>query len=115
MNQTRLDSLKAIRTVIEHDAEIQNEYCNEEGQTCVIGGLAKAKQIPLPANAENNEFLNTLPSFENDLLNAYPEVTASELNNLQYINDAYMEREERQAHLLKEVDSWIEETKAAHG
>lgn len=121
----RLNSLKRILKVIEKDAEIQFKYVNDEGETCIIGGMAKEVGIKLEApiyythpqspdfgvthlgisSKEDNKILIGL---RNQLLRKYPQISLKELRELQRINDAFSDRQNRKDALTDQVNEWIE-------
>lgn len=120
--------------VIMGDAEITHAYINAEGQTCAIGGLAKAAGYELdyelmegmkaPGYAEMDDFSRNLRKlnskrighiFDSDDINPVVEMgllihktyglTASQMRSIQHINDAFSDREERQRAIVEFVET----------
>jgi hypothetical protein len=100
-----------IKEVIRQDAAIQFVY-SEEGKECVIGGLAKAANIPFPAantcgigvtgwsDDLSRQDYEEMVRFRTALLSAYPVLTIRDLERLQRQNDYFSSTKVRREALL---------------
>lgn len=87
-----------VRKVIKADAEITGSLLDSKGRSCVIGGLMLAAGIkPRRGQGTPND------GQKEALMRAYPGMTSDMISDLMGMNDAYDDRKERQAALLKEV------------
>jgi len=91
-----------IRKIIRKDANVQNTYKDEDGKTCVLGGLAEAAHIKLPKLIYNSESIDhkALQSFRKQLKKVYG-LNNFQLDELQNINDNNDVLRERRYRLIE--------------
>lgn len=114
--------------VIRSDAKVKDKYVTETGDNCVIGGLAVAAGVPLPAGPvtsgadyDLNEMrisAITLRDFAQEIAAAYglPRIDGDQwtdptmlfLRRLQRTNDAYDTVELRREQLIQEVEENVD-------
>jgi len=99
-----------IKQVIRADATARNQYRTENGDMCVLGGLADAANIPYPEldASENEQHIHAegLGVLHDGLLREYPVLSSWRLTKLQTCNDKYHETDERRTALLSLCDQF---------
>lgn len=92
----------AIRKVIRKGAKIACKYLDAHGNTCVLGGLAVAAHIRLPARDRLSEHITCFPMLVKKLTEVYG-INAADMGSLQDINDSHANIRDRRKALLEEV------------
>lgn len=98
---------RKIIEVISNDAEIQCRYENAEGQTCAIGGLAKAANIARPgSDSYNNGSSISHPELAGMLaaLMAHYGLGEYELRRIQTYNDFATDQAVRRMDILSYIE-----------
>lgn len=112
---------KAIKATINTDAEAQFEYLNEQGETCAIGGLARAAGVnDETLRAARSYFINTgknnmrgdeadeyaaLARIRRTIARRYG-LTNRQQQEIQNANDAINKQEDRRAAIVALVETF---------
>ncbi len=96
--------LQEILEVISNNATYRHAYLGNNGEMCVLGGLATHASIELPPSWANGRAIGSyaLTKFRRDLSNRYA-LTDDEMVQLQQINDTYKQIEDRRFKLRQLV------------
>lgn len=110
---------RAIIATIEADCEIRARYANDAGETCAIGGLAKAAHVPftvLLAAGDGNialrrdriegagERLSALQSIRTAITKRFG-LTVAQMTDIQRINDTRSTQWERREAIVAYIKS----------